>query len=84
MGEISGDNVCANLHVPVRVFAEPTRRLNKVIVHDPEHPIILVVRGVVFRKTEMKARLQPVPITPGWKLFVPPVPKHSRVRFTNI
>ena len=49
-----------DLHVAVRVHVEPGLRLDDVVVPDDQRTDVAARRIVVFRKIEMKARIQPV------------------------
>lgn len=55
MGQLTVDNISADLHFAVTVSAESARRLHQVVVHDPQDAKVGVLRIVVLGKGEVKA-----------------------------
>ena len=86
MSQFSVDNVRDNFHVSVRVCTKTTVRLHEIVIDDAQHTKIGIGGGMVFRKTEMEARLEPIVVGPGgildWRIGF--VAKPAGVRFRDV
>ena len=66
MRQLAIDDVRADLRISVRVAAEASIGLHKIVIHHPQHTKSSVAVVGVLSEREMESRHKPVLVSPSW------------------